>query len=93
MENYQRALSYGNSWWMFGIQAFADVLVPLGDNSRPNDWMVQTIHSGGLWGIESDSEQSYFKEVEDEQIAELKSQLKILGIDCPEYVKVERSDE
>src|SRR5438552_12437375 len=60
MENYQRALSYGVSWSMFGIQAFADVLVPLGDSARPNDWMVQTIHSGGLWGIESDSEQSYF---------------------------------
>jgi hypothetical protein len=39
----------------------------------------QTITSGGLWGIESDSDKDYIAEIEGEQLSELKSQLTALG--------------
>lgn len=34
---------------------------------------IQTLQSGGLWGIESDSDESYLQEIEREQIAELQA--------------------
>jgi hypothetical protein len=39
----------------------------------------QTITSGGLYGIESDSDADYFAEVEQEQLAELRGQLHVIG--------------
>ena len=41
--------------------------------------IVQDITSGGLWGIESDSESSYFDEVAKEEWSELKEELCTLG--------------
>lgn len=53
-----------------GIRVLADIQI--GN-------VIQTISSGGLWGIENDSEESYFKEVEQEELVELRSQLHALG--------------
>ncbi len=41
---------------------------------------IQEIDSGGLWGIESDSGEDYFKEVAGEQIDEIEGYLKILNV-------------
>lgn len=41
--------------------------------------ICQTVTSGGLWGIESDSDESYLKETEQEQLSELRTQLYELG--------------
>lgn len=41
--------------------------------------VVQTIRSGGLWGTEDDSEESYLKEIEGEEIAALRAELYSLG--------------
>ena len=46
-----------------GVQATAEVTV---------GGVCQTLTSGGLWGIESDSEESYFAEIEAEQLSELR---------------------
>lgn len=40
---------------------------------------VQRIRSPGLWGIESDSDKSYFQEVATEQLAELRGILAEMG--------------
>jgi hypothetical protein len=40
---------------------------------------IQTINSGGLWGIENDSDASYLKEIQDEQLSELRDQLRAIG--------------
>lgn len=42
--------------------------------------VVQTIHSGGLYGIESDSDDAYRAEVEAEQLTELRAILAALGV-------------
>jgi hypothetical protein len=40
---------------------------------------MQRITSGGLWGIESDSDAAYLKEIEQEQLSELRDQLHAIG--------------
>ena len=51
--------------------------------------VVQEITSGGLWGIESDSEASYFREVGKEEYSQLKDVLAEMGIGkVPPYAQV-----
>lgn len=66
-----RRASYGDAWIMLGVQASASVYV---------DGVHQTITSGGLWGIESDSDEAYKRELEAEQRDELASILETLGL-------------
>jgi len=53
-----------------GISAEAEIVV---------DRVCQTITSGGLWGIESDSKHQYLSEVEQEEVDQLKAILQSLG--------------
>ena len=53
-----------------GIRACADVVV---------NGVCQSIYSGGLWGVESDSDESYLQSIESEEIDSLKSILYDLG--------------
>jgi hypothetical protein len=70
-QDYERMERLNAGDWAFiGIKAKAEVSI---------DNVVQSIHSGGLWGIESDSERSYIKEIENEQLAELRNQLYAMG--------------
>jgi hypothetical protein len=50
-------------------------------NTSPNgtDWLINRVSSGGLWGIESDSDKSYLATVAKEELSELKSTLSELG--------------
>lgn len=81
LEAYNRG-----TWEMIGIKAVATIHIPVdGDNTVK----IQTIDSGGLFGIESDEGEDYIKDIEREQIAEVKKYLKILcvnGIDECEIV-------
>jgi hypothetical protein len=72
-QDYDRMEGLNNQQWSYvGIRAEAQVqLTPEGP--------IQEISSGGLWGIESDSERSYFAEVEQEELSELRKQLEALG--------------
>ena len=68
-------------WHCVGIRAVATILVPseIGE-------IRQEVSSAGLWGIESDSDPDYLREVESEEIAELSRQLAELGIhDAPTF--------
>ncbi len=66
MEEYNRG-----TWCAEGVRAMAKV--QLGST------LIQTLESGGLWGIESDSDKGYFQEVEDEQLEELRFELQACG--------------
>jgi len=57
-------------WSLIGIQAEAEIRI---------NGIYETITSPGLWGIESDSEESYFDEVYIEEKEELSSMLRTLG--------------
>jgi hypothetical protein len=70
--DYDRMRGLNNDQWCFtGISAKAVVQL--------NGDLTQTIHSGGLWGIESDSDASYISQIADEQLSELRDQLLAIG--------------
>jgi hypothetical protein len=78
--DYERMEAYNRDEWGFiGIRAEATVII--GEvcrirNEKGEEIVTGRIHqfltSGGLWGIESDSDQSYFREVEQEELNQLR---------------------
>lgn len=85
LEEYNK----GN-WCMMGIRAECQYLIP--DNTVPPSAVIQTLTSGGLWGIESDSDDKYIKQVEREQLNELKEYCDKLGIKYSKKTPVQRQD-
>ena len=61
---------YNDEWYFVGVQAIAEIRI---------DGLLQTISSGGLWGIESDSSDEYFDEIFEEEKEQLKDVLLQLG--------------
>lgn len=76
VQEYERmeALARGD-FAFIGIIADAEVGVDIGRDG----WKTDHITSGGLWGIESDSDAAYIKEVEREQLVELAGYLREYG--------------
>jgi hypothetical protein len=71
LQDKKRLEAYYNDEWHFvGVQVVAEIRI---------DGLLQTISSGGLWGIESDSGNEYFDEVFEEQKEQLKDVLLQLG--------------
>jgi hypothetical protein len=67
----ERRQQYDNGDFSFiGIRAEAEIVVA---------GVCQTITSGGLWGIESDSTPDYLSEIEQEEIKQLGEILHALG--------------
>jgi hypothetical protein len=77
-QDYERMerLNAGD-WCYIGIKAKAEVQIAPKTVFR--DPVVQTLHSGGLWGIESDSDASYFDEIEKEELSDLRDELTAIG--------------
>lgn len=82
-QDYERMerLNRGD-WCYIGIRAEAEV-VSGGVQGRTSNGSpvhtIQQIRSGGLWGIESDSDRSYLEEVQKDELASLKTELLALG--------------
>lgn len=86
-QDYERMerLNAGD-WCYIGIRAEAEIVAVYGSKSTLSEHVttggsgpIQHITSGGLWGIESDSDKSYFAEVQTDELADLKTQLLALG--------------
>src|SRR5260370_26431564 len=102
-QDYERmeSLNAGN-WYYIGIRAEASVIF---GTSKPGDiaprnlpnfcFIPQTITSGGLWGIESGSGR-HLPEVEEDELSELRNELKALGFSTraisQAFKSVERKD-
>jgi hypothetical protein len=72
LQDYKRMEGLNNGDWNFiGIIAKAEIITPAN--------IIQTIHSGGLWGIESDSG-TFLDEVEKEALESLRTELESMGI-------------
>jgi hypothetical protein len=75
-QDYARMEDLNRGGWCFvGVKAEAEISIPAGSGYSTS----QTIHSGGLWGIESDSGESCFAEAQADELANLRSQLSALG--------------
>lgn len=78
-EDHERLESYGYAWWMIGIRAVAEINIPI-NNSNGECFVIQEIVTPGVWGIESDSEEAYFKEIFSEEVAFLRDMLEKLNV-------------
>jgi hypothetical protein len=75
LQDYSRMTSLDDGQWHYiGIQAVAHISTPDGFG-----YTEQVVRSGGLWGIESDSDKEYIAEIEQEQLAELRGILAQFG--------------
>jgi len=72
MQDFERMEAHNNDHWCFiGIIATAEIVTENGT--------IQRIHSGGLWGIESDSGEEELLSTAQDEIAALKDELLSLG--------------
>ena len=77
-QDYARFEDYNNGGWCcIGIIAEATVLC----SDQNNGGRLETLSSGGLWGIESDSG-DYLNTVADDELADLREHLALFGIHC-----------
>lgn len=75
-QDYERMqLLHRGDWSYMGIRADAEYHIDTGHGHS----IIQSVTSGGLWGIESDSDASYFAEVEADELAALRTQLAAIG--------------
>jgi len=74
----------GQQWWMIGIRAVAEIVV---------GGTIQQINSGGLWGIESDCEASYFEEIARDELHQLREILLALGVTEEQIDAIEPTTE
>lgn len=75
--HYERFESYHQQQWcVLGIKADAVVSYPVEPSGSKR---LETLSSGGIWGIESDSG-DYISAVEDEQVDDLREHLAQFGI-------------
>lgn len=71
LECYRLERLFNGDWNYMGVIAKAEYV--------SGNQVTQTIRSGGLWGIETDSGGDYIKQVEDEQLSELRKELESVG--------------
>jgi hypothetical protein len=62
-------------WCMVGVRVVADVMVPIGQGS----FRIFNIASPGVWGVESDSDESYLAEIEKDEKSSLIEQLAMMA--------------
>lgn len=83
-QNYARIMKYDSGELTdYGISAEAEIKT----SCFANSWLINRIHSGGLWGINSDCSIADFEEVENEQVDDLKNVLLELGFSKAEIKK------
>ena len=65
-----------NDWYFVGVRAKAEIRIPNGVNE--DCWILSSMETPGLWAIESDSDETYFEEVYQEEKATLLEMLESL---------------
>ncbi len=96
-QDYERMerLNAGD-WCYIGIRAEAEVISNVQGTDDKWHGVVQRVSSGGLWGIESDSDRDYLESVEKDELANLRDELTALGFSkraiSTAFKNVERKD-
>ena len=88
-KNYKRIMDYEKGRWsMIGIRADAKI------STGQKGWMlVNTLSSGGIWGIEDDWDVKDYQEIINEQLYELKDVLRKLGFSKMQIEKAKVESE
>ncbi len=69
-QDYKRSEDYGNGWYQMYLRFEALVSI---------NGIMQTVTSGGIGGVESDSDESHFDEIREEEKDELAGVLQSMG--------------
>jgi hypothetical protein len=81
MRDYEEMESLNRGDWQYiGVRAEAEVKY----RENKSSWRYETLTSGGIWGIESNSGE-HVKEQEQEQLADLKNHLEAFGVDVSKF--------
>jgi hypothetical protein len=84
MQDYKRMEGLNNGDWCFiGIAVEAEVSYDIGHGSR----RLERLSSSGIWGVESDCPEN-IKELEAEQMQDLKEHLTHMGTDVSDFDKI-----
>ena len=91
LEDYRRMEDYNNNHWCcIGIRV--ETTIETSENDF-KDRLINEVSSGGLWGIESDSGEDHFREIEGEEKEELKGILLAMGFQESEIEESFRNAE
>lgn len=91
-QDYRRMENYNAQQWQFiGIRAEAEIGLP----QNGGGFLLQTISSGGLWGVEDEftGNQPYHEEIAKEELSALRDSLKQLGFSTRAISKAFREVE
>jgi hypothetical protein len=80
-EDEYRMETYGSSWYMFGIRAVATLHFPMRTTESS---IIQKIKSPGIYGMESDSDDGFFRMEEEAEIAILLDMLESMHVETPD---------
>lgn len=69
-----------DGFYFVGVRLVAELAIPYG-----KDTIAQTIESPGLWSIESDSGEDYFRSVASDEAETLRDMLSELGITLGDF--------
>jgi hypothetical protein len=77
--DHERLKEFGKSWWYESVKVVAKIYIPFKVGDKIN-YKIETIESGGLYGVDSDNEEDYFREIMEEELHAVISYLKKLNI-------------
>jgi len=78
-EDHKRLAECGQTWHMIGLFAEATVHTSADGGTDEGTWLFNTIRSGGIWNVESDSDEQYLQGLEAEELDQLRFVLADLG--------------
>lgn len=76
--------------YFIGIKATAEIATSLDNVFPAGNWLINKIHSGGLYGISSDATEAEKQKEESNQLEELKDVLLALGFTSEEIEGTEK---
>jgi len=77
--------------WMLGMWVEATVSYPTNERG---DRRIETLRSGGLWGIECDSDEDYINgTILADELADLKEHLEAFGVDTTNLMEIEVEED
>lgn len=76
-QDRERLAAYNRGdWYMTGVRVVAHVLVPIGGTS----FRIFDMASAGVFGVESDADESYLADIERDEKASLIDDIKTMGV-------------
>jgi len=86
IDDARRVLSHGDGWYMMGVTAEAEVTY----ETEAGHLRITKFDSGGIWSVESDSDQGHLDEIRNEELDDLKRHLKRFNVDTSNFNRLAR---